>query len=288
MTLAVRIAEAMGAKPSRLTTLAGGCVGDVRLAEFADGSRLVVKSGDGDLDIEGDMLRALRERSDLPVPKVLHSEPSLLVMEHVDNDGTITSSRTEQEHAGELFARLHNIGPRADNEGGFGFPQDTLIGALRQPNPWADSWVEFFAERRLIHMSREAVGAGRAPQDLANRVERFARNRLPDLIDEPAAPSLLHGDAWGGNILVRAGRVAACVDPAVYFGHAEVELAFGTLFGTFGERFFDAYRSIRPIRDGFFETRRDVYNLYPLLVHVRLFGGGYLAQVDSILRRFEP
>ena len=90
----------------------------------------------------------------------------------------------------------------------------------------------------------------------------------------------------GGNILVEGGRVAAFIDPAISYSHAEVELAFGTLFGTFTERFFDAYRSARPIDDGFFEARRDLYNLYPLLVHARLFGAGYLAQIDATLRRF--
>jgi fructosamine-3-kinase len=135
-------------------------------------------------------------------------------------------------------------------------------------------------------MVREAQRAGKAPEELATRVERFANERLPGLIGEPERPSLLHGDAWGGNILVREGRVAAFVDPAVYFGHAEVELAFGTLFGTFGDEFFAAYRARRAMQPGFLEVRRDIYNLYPLLVHVRLFGGGYVSQVDATLRRF--
>jgi fructosamine-3-kinase len=148
------------------------------------------------------------------------------------------------------------------------------------------SWVEFFAERRLVHLANEAHRAGMLDRDMRTRVERFARDRLALLIREPAHPSLLHGDAWGGNILVRGGRVAAFIDPAVYHGHAEAELAFGTLFGTFTEHFFGAYRERRMIAEGFFDVRRDVYNLYPLLVHARLFGGGYVAQIDATLRRF--
>src|SRR3546814_4637170 len=96
----------------------------------------------------------------------------------------------------------------------------------------------------------------------------------------------LHGDMWGGNVLARGGRIAAFVDPAIYHADPEIELAFSTLFGTYGEAFFRRYEALRPLRPGFFETRRDIYNLYPLLVHARLFGGSYVASVDRILGRF--
>jgi fructosamine-3-kinase len=118
-----------------------------------------------------------------------------------------------------------------------------------------------------------------------SRLERFC-GRLERYIDAPAAPSLVHGDLWGGNILVKAGRIAAFLDPAIYYADAEIELAFTTLFGTFGEAFFERYRERRAIAPGFFEARRDIYNLYPLLVHTRLFGGHYAASVDGILRRY--
>lgn len=115
-------------------------------------------------------------------------------------------------------------------------------------------------------------------------IERLAA-RLPDLIGEPAPPALVHGDLWGGNLLVRDGRVAAFIDPALHHADPEVELAFTTLFGTFGEPFFRRYGEIRPIRPGFFELRRDLYNLYPLLVHVRLFGGSYVGAVGRTVTR---
>jgi fructosamine-3-kinase len=88
---------------------------------------------------------------------------------------------------------------------------------------------------------------------------------------------------WGGNVLVRDGRIAGFVDPAIYFADPEIELAFSTLFSTFGEPFFRRYSEIRPLRPGFFEVRRDLYNLWPLLVHVRLFGGAYVASVERTL-----
>ena len=115
---------------------------------------------------------------------------------------------------------------------------------------------------------------------------RWYRGKLERYIDSGTRPSLIHGDVWGGNVLARGGRIAAFVDPAIYFADAEIELAFSTLFGTFGEAFFDRYRQIRPIAPGFFEVRRDLYNLYPLLVHTRLFGASYAASVKRSLARF--
>ena len=91
---------------------------------------------------------------------------------------------------------------------------------------------------------------------------------------------------WAGNVLVNQGRVTGFVDPAIYFGDPEVELAFSTLFGTFGDSFFARYGELRPLKPGFFEERRDLYNLYPLLVHVRLFGGSYVSRVESVLNKF--
>lgn len=287
--LVARVERAIGERPSRVSPLAGGCVADVRLAEFPSGLRAVVKLDDRTaptLDIEAEMLDDLRTRSDLPVPRTIHAEPSLLVLEHIENEGTITSRASEQEHAASLLAALHGVRPAPPNDLRFGYDRDTLIGPLVQRNEWGGSWADFFRERRLLAMADVALRAGALPPSLASRLREFAERRLGALIDEPDAPSLVHGDAWAGNILVRDGRVAAFIDPALSYSHAETELAFGTLFGTFGERFFDAYRERRPIAPGFFEVRRDVYKLYPLLVHVRLFGAGYVSQVDAIIRRF--
>ncbi len=133
-------------------------------------------------------------------------------------------------------------------------------------------------------MARGALAAGRLPPALMARIEAAA-GRLEHWLDEPPQPSLIHGDLWAGNVLCREGRIAAFIDPAIHFADAEIELAFATLFGSFGDPFFDAYGARRPLRPGFLEIRRDVYNLFPLLVHVRLFGDAYLPAVGRILDR---
>ncbi len=189
-------------------------------------------------------------------------------------------STAAQAHAADLLAALHAITAPA-----FGLERDTLIGGLHQPNPWTDSWLTFFRERRLLYMGREGVRSGRLPADVLARLEKFC-GQLERWLAEPERPSLLHGDVWTTNVLAVGERITGFVDPAIYYGHPEIELAFTTLFGTFDRAFFARYQELRPIPPGFFEERRDIYNLYPLLVHVRLFGGSYVQSVVNSLRRF--
>ena len=277
-----RIAAAAGAPVRRMHALAGGCVSAVYRAELTDGSQVAVKIADpetGRLQVEGAMLADLARLSDLPVPRSLYATPELLVMTWVENDsGGI--GRGAQEHAAELLADLHGV--TTDR---FGYGRDTLIGGLHQPNGWMDSWRDFFSERRLLAMARDAHQAGHLPAAVLARVETLA-GRLDRWIADDAPPSLIHGDMWSGNVLTKDGRIAGFVDPAIYYADAEIELAFATLFNTFGDAFFRRYGELRPPRPGFFEERRDLYNLYPLLVHARLFGGGYVGDVERTLARY--
>ena len=260
--------------------LNGGCIGEVSRLDLADGQTIVAKVDRGKaprLDIEGYMLRYLRAHSALPVPEVLWSAPQALLMRFVPGESHFSDS--SQGHAAELLAALHGVTAPI-----FGLERDTLIGGLHQPNALMPSWIDFFREHRLLHMARLANQSGQLPAALLVRLERFAGD-LEKFIDEPPHPSLLHGDVWTTNVLAENHRITAFLDPALYYGHPEIELAFTTLFGTFGPALFEAYHGIRPIAPGFFEVRRDSYNLYPRLVHVRLFGSGYLGGVTSAIAR---
>jgi fructosamine-3-kinase len=260
-----------------MSPLTGGCIGEVFDVRLEDHRRVVAKvasAESGTLDIEGYMLRVLADAG-LPVPRVLQQSPGLLIMEHIRGESRF--SPTAQRHAAELLAGLHGH-TRTD----FGLERDTLIGGLRQPNSPAGSWIEFFRERRLLYMAHQAHAGGRLGDSTLSRVEALAAD-LPAFLREPDQPSLIHGDVWTTNILAEGDRITGFLDPAVYHADPEIELAFITLFDTFGEPFFEAYHKRRPIRDGFFEVRRDIYNLYPLLVHARLFGGAYESQVSGIL-----
>ncbi|MGI8911718.1 MAG: fructosamine kinase family protein [Rubrobacteraceae bacterium] len=261
--------------------LGGGCIGEVYRAELADGTTLVAKvdrDGESHLEREAYMLRYLGERSDLPVPEVFHGSETLLLMEFVE--GSSRFSGEAEHHAAELLAGLHGIAAEA-----YGHERDTLIGSLDQPNPWTESWVDFFRDQRLLYMANVAHEAGRLPAEDLRRVERLAE-RLEEIIEEPNPPALIHGDAWSANVLAKGGRITAFLDPAIYYADPEMELAFISLFNSFGDSFFERYQEIRAIKPGFFETRRDLYNLYPLLVHTYYFDGGYLGSVRSVLDRF--
>lgn len=274
---ASRIARALGRAVTGSTALAGGSVARVHLVTLERGGRVVAKLGPG-LEPEGWMLGYLASRTTLPVPHVVLAEDDLLLLEYVPAGGGISAS--VEAHAADLLARLHEVTWHS-----FGAERDTVIGGLLQPNPPARSWVGFFRDWRVLFMAREALAAGRLSPDLMARIETLA-GRLDRWLDEPDQPRLIHGDCWGGNVLARDGRVAAFIDPAIYYADPEVELAFATLFGTFGEAFFARYGEHRPLRPGFWEARRELYLLYPLLVHVRLFGGSYAAEVERIVDRF--
>jgi fructosamine-3-kinase len=266
LTLARELKEALGVQPGEILSLHGGCIGEVyRVSlppENAFGTETVVvkidDSKSATLSIEGYMLQYLREHSQLPVPTVYHSVDSLLVIEWLPGDSRF--SARAQEHAAELLADLHSVqAPQ------YGLERDTLIGGLRQPNSWTTSWLDFFREHRILYMAHQGLERGVLPTSMLKRLERFCDN-LGQWLEEPPHPSLLHGDVWTTNILAENNRITGFIDPAVYYGHAEIELAFSTLFGTFSEPFFKRYDEIRPIPPGFFELRRDLYNLYPLLV----------------------
>lgn len=273
--------EALGERLLSARSMSGGCIGEVYKVELESGATMVAKVDrecESHLQREAYMLRYLRERSGIPVPEVFYGSGTLLLMQFVEGDNRF--SREAQRHAAELLAELHGL-----TAGAYGHECDTLIGSLEQPNPLIKSWVEFFRDQRLLYLARVAYDAARLPPEDLKRIERLAA-KLHQLVEEPERPALIHGDVWSGNVLAKGDRITAFLDPAIYHADHEIELAFISLFNSFDKPFFERYREIRGIKTGFFERRRDLYNLYPLLVHVYFFGGNYLDAVRSILRRF--
>lgn len=248
-----------------------------------DGRELAVKAGappiPNQLRIEGHMLDELGRLSKLPVPKVHYCDEALLAMDWVNANGGI--GRAHQRHMAELLAELHSV-----KRPYFGFESDTVIATLPQPNTPSELWVPFYRDRRVLFLAELAVSRNLLPARLAGRIEKLAL-RFDELIGEPAHPALIHGDIWSGNVLCGRGRIEALIDPAIYYAHPEIELAFMTMFGSFGTEFFDAYAALTGLEtQGFFSVRKDIYLLYPLLVHVLVCSPSYVSGIERILDKF--
>jgi fructosamine-3-kinase len=260
-----RVASLTGLPEERLERLAGGDLSEALLVRRPDGRTSVAKR-DLTPGVEAGMLRAIAAAG-VPAPLVEGEHDGVLLLEHVPNDRVFSPSAWAD--IGAALRRLHGrVGEQ------YGWPADYQIGTVSIDNRERRDWPGFWTEQRLVATAavldrpwRERVGA------LAGRARGIARTDPP--------PALLHGDLWSGNILVAQGRLAALIDPACYHGDAEVDLAMLTLFDTPGPTFWEAYGPLEPG----WEDRRAFYQLFPALLHMRLFGDTYAGMVDRLLMR---
>jgi fructosamine-3-kinase len=278
--------RALGGTLTAARRVGGGDINDAWAVEVGQGpgrpprTVFVKAREDAEPDaftVEAEGLRWLAEAGALRIPKVLavSEDPPLLVLELVR---TGPPAAGFDEALGRGLAALHRAAPPS-----FGLPYDNLIARLRQWNAPCATWPEFYWERRLEPMLRRAERARLADAALRRDLERLAE-RLPERCGPPEPPARLHGDLWAGNLLVDDAGAPVLVDPAVYGGHREIDLAMMQLFGGFGPRVFEAYAEAWPLAPGW-EDRVPLYQLYPLLVHVCLFGAGYLGSVRQALRK---
>lgn len=281
--LAEALRFSLGSAIASSRPVSGGDINDAFEIELASGVRVFLKTNANAsptmFPAEARGLDWLRGASPLRVPEVLAvssgraGEPCFLVLELL---GAGRPGRDFDERLGQGLAALHRSAPAA-----FGLDHDNFIGSLPQRNAEHASWADFFWFERLEPQLDRASGLG---SRLRARFERLAE-RLPQLVGPAEPPARLHGDLWGGNLFVDDSGAPCLIDPAVYGGHREMDLAMMRLFGGFGERVFRAYDEAFPLAPGSAE-RIQLYQLYPLLVHVNLFGGGYVEQVERSLARY--
>lgn len=277
----IRVLEGVfGLQILRHQAVRGGDIAGSYLLHTPEGP-LFVKTLEGPqaydmLTAEAGGLAALRGPGTIPVPEVYQCAKTgfgaALLMEYIPAGN---GSDTSQEALGRSLALLHQSGSDA-----FGWIRDNYIGSLPQNNPREQEWASFFARHRLAFQFDLALSSGLMEAGQIPDVD-FMVEKIESLMPE-VRPALLHGDLWGGNYLISKNNTPYLIDPSVYFGHSEVDLAMSHLFGGFSPRFYGAYFEVSPAQPGF-DDRMTLYQLYYLLVHLNLFGRSYLASVtDSV------
>lgn len=229
--------------------------------------------------VEANGLRLLRAGGSLLIPEVLGlgkiEEKHYLLLEYIDSR---YQSENYWEQLGHGLAHQH-----AHTLEQYGLDENNYIGRLPQNNERNSSWVDFFRDARLDVQLGLAIYNGLVSKEFVKKYKSLYP-KLPQLLQEEP-PALLHGDLWSGNVMVGPAGEPCLIDPAVYFGHREVELAFTELFGGFDSPFYAAYNEVSPLEPGYNE-RKDIYNIYPLMVHVNLFGTSYLSGVERTINRY--
>ena len=283
--LGERVGVALGTRVSGSARLAGGDVAESFRFDLADGRTVFAKTHlrppPGFFTTEAWGLDWLRAPSVVAVPEVLAvsdgdaHEPSFLVLEWIDEGRGVPADDAE---LGQALAHLHAAGASS-----FGREDRRTTGSRALPNDPCDTWVEFYATRRLLPLARLARDGRALPADSITMLEDVA-GRLAELGGPVESPARLHGDLWAGNRLVDRSGTSWLIDPASHGGHREFDLAMMRLFGGFGRECFDAYADESPLSDGW-EARVALHQLAPLTVHAIKFGGSYVGATAGALRR---
>ncbi len=277
-----------GVSITKRNSVSGGDINEAFLLELSDGNRIFMKTNRGKgpsfYEAEAEGLLAIAKTGTIGTPKVLgigvENAAAFLLLEYVNSSKRIPDF---WETFGSALADMHTADAASFvPDGRFGFHMDNIIGATKQINTPKNTWIDFYRACRLAPQFEMA-------SSYFDHTEKSRAlhllDHLDDLLTEPETPSLLHGDLWGGNFMTGENGHAILIDPAVYVGHPEADLAMTELFGGFARDFYEAYFTKKPLQPGY-EDRRDLYHLYQLLNHLNLFGGSYYSSVMRILRHY--
>jgi protein-ribulosamine 3-kinase len=263
--------------------IGGGCINHGMMLEVPQ-QKLFFKWNDahkcpGMFEAERKGLELLSQQHCIRIPKVIEviegQTHSGLLLEFIPNSRRKMGS---EEALGRQLACLH----RCESEK-YGLDHSNFMGSLPQDNSYKSSLYDFFIGNRLEPQLQLGLKKGAISKTIYEQFQAFY-HQLPELLMEEK-PALIHGDLWNGNYVIAEDGEPVLIDPAVAYGNREMDIAMTTLFGGFGDSFYAAYNESYPLQTGYAQ-RFDIYNLYPLLVHVNLFGGGYLHQVKEILQKY--
>lgn len=266
-------------------SIGGGCINRTSMIELSNGQQLFLKENSaghtGLFRAEFAGLEALGAAAGPRVPKPVYlfenNTIQLLFMEYIPRGNKSSSFFSD---LGRSLAELH----KSNTGNNYGFHMNNHIGETPQINDTTPDWIDFFAKYRLEFQVRLAEKRGLAGKSIVSQVYKMIK-KLPDLLRIPEAPALIHGDLWGGNIMADQSGEPVIIDPAVYYGDREADIAMTELFGGFSDTFYRSYNETYPLEPGY-PQRRDIYNLYHMLNHLNIFGRSYESSVTSILGRY--
>ena len=259
-----------------------GQIGDIYKVQTADESYILKTSKPStQLQTEAEMLKDINKYK-IAVPEVYDVDESHLLLKYIEESSL---SNTQQEiYAAKLLSDLHAI---TNESRMYGYYYDTSIASFTQKNEQTQyNWGLFLGQMRILPMAKICYDRGQLSKESVEKLETLCRDIYKRIDMSSITPSLLHGDLWSGNILFNS-EGATLIDPAIYFGDREMELAFILMFNIFGEIFFHSYNEVHPLSDDFYETKVPLYQIYPLLVHVALYGSTYVSQLENVLKRLK-
>lgn len=272
-----------GSRIESVHSLSGGCISNAYRIKFISGINAFLKMNpDGSMfRKEANGLNELGKAEAIRVPKVILCGDDFILMEFIEEG---SRSKTFFKDFGISFARLHQFKGEY-----FGFYEDNFIGSTIQKNIPEEkeklNWIEFYFGKRILFQYKLAEKNGYASAELSSGIKKL-ENKIESILkgsEEP--PSLLHGDLWSGNYISDENGNACLIDPAVYYGHREADLAMTRLFGGFAGEFYSAYNEYSPLKPGY-EYRENIYKLYHVLNHLNLFGSGYYAHAVQLVRSY--
>ncbi len=280
-----KIEEKIGTGIVSINSVSGGCISNACKLETKSGKNYFLKFNDfssNDMFLkEANGLKELGKANTIRIPEVILAEKSFILLEHIESG---RQSKNFFEDFGRKFAELHKYS--SDN---FGFYEDNYIGSTDQLNIPSENekhnWPEFYWNKRIFFQYKLAEKNGYATSELKEGINELGNKTEEILSGSEEKPALLHGDLWSGNYMPDENGNACLIDPAVYYGHREADLAMTKLFGGFDNNFYSAYNETYPLKDGW-RYRENIYKLYHVLNHLNLFGRGYYSQAISLIKNY--
>jgi fructosamine-3-kinase len=280
-----RIESNLSEKIIESRPIGGGCINEAQVITTEKGARYFLKfnlSGNGDMFLkESNGLKELQKPGVIRIPDLILADKDFILLEMIEQG---TRSKTFWEDFGRCFAKMHQF-----SGSGFGFYEDNYIGSTIQLNVPNEKekidWCEFYFNKRLLFQFRLAEKNGYKDPSFRSVFKKLEEKISEIISNEINSPSLLHGDLWSGNFITDESGNACLIDPAVYYGNREADLAMTKLFGGFDSSFYEAYKEEFPLDDGY-DYRENIYKLYHILNHLNLFGSGYYGQAINLIKYY--